>query len=664
MKCRRIIFLAFTLFGLGTALADAPFRNHRYDAFKVLKLNSDNIVFIGNSITNMHEWWEAFGDTRIVNRGVSGAVSDEVVANLESMITGKPGKVFLMIGTNDLGTAGINNAAHVAANTRIIVKRIRKESPSTQIYVQSILPSARRDLEQQIQTNDSLRAICKAEGATYIDLWDALYSVSQNNEHSLDYLHLCASGYHIWCKAIAEHIGTDCTYPENGVNQTGGIGGSNGMRTSTFGFAPVRADDILLIGDEMVSSGEWHELLGSGRVKNRGTGWGWPGLGIADVTKQIPVILKGRPDNVAPERIFLYVGTADVNGTADIATLKERYEALVRKVKELAPHTPVFIQALLPMNDATKNATRVEPFNNALKAIADANTEVTYVDIYTPLLNGNVANTAYFSGNYLDGKGYVEVARILAGYMGGGVKAVTREETDERYDLLTARNNFGANLGTVINMQTGHGIGQIPAGSMRRLFKACEKGYALLADETLTVKELNRAGAAFSKQKLSVLENINRPRMSEAGKEYWYKLYTPNRNNRYMTSNGAGCGVTGNEIPGYASIWKFQSRPDGTCDIINRADGSYLNPVAVYNTQVKTSSETPQRGWTLSYANAPGTFIISSGNVQLNQTAAASHNNAVFNWSTGQTGADRDDIGCQYTIADVSDTVIIHKRNQ
>ena len=131
-----------------------------------------------------------------------------------------------------------------------------------------------------------------------------------------------------------------------------------------------------------------------------------------------------------------------------------------------------------------------------------------------------------------------------------------------------------------------------------------------------------------------------------------------------MTSNGAGCGVTGNEIPGYASIWKFQSRPDGTCDIINRADGSYLNPAAVYNTQVKTSSETPQRGWTLSYANAPGTFIISSGNVQLNQTAAASHNNAVFNWSTGQTGADRDDIGCQYTIADVSDTVTIHKRNQ
>lgn len=34
--------------------ADLPFRNHRYDTFKVLDVASDHIVFIGNSITNMH----------------------------------------------------------------------------------------------------------------------------------------------------------------------------------------------------------------------------------------------------------------------------------------------------------------------------------------------------------------------------------------------------------------------------------------------------------------------------------------------------------------------------------------------------------------------------------------------------------------------------------
>ena len=43
-------FLASTVL----VFADLPFRNHRYDTFKVLDVASDHIVFIGNSITNMH----------------------------------------------------------------------------------------------------------------------------------------------------------------------------------------------------------------------------------------------------------------------------------------------------------------------------------------------------------------------------------------------------------------------------------------------------------------------------------------------------------------------------------------------------------------------------------------------------------------------------------
>ena len=39
---------------VSTIFADLPFRNHRYDAFKVLPVNSEQIVFIGNSITNMN----------------------------------------------------------------------------------------------------------------------------------------------------------------------------------------------------------------------------------------------------------------------------------------------------------------------------------------------------------------------------------------------------------------------------------------------------------------------------------------------------------------------------------------------------------------------------------------------------------------------------------
>ena len=111
--------LAVLLCTATTIFADLPFRNYRYDAFKPLPVTSDNIVFIGNSITNMHEWWEAFGNHNVVNRGVSASVyADGGIAigfevNNEAIdeytkITGKTVKfgVFAVlesqIGTNDI----------------------------------------------------------------------------------------------------------------------------------------------------------------------------------------------------------------------------------------------------------------------------------------------------------------------------------------------------------------------------------------------------------------------------------------------------------------------------------------------------------------------------------------------------------------------------------
>ena len=210
-----LLTLSFLCLGALSAFADLPFRNHRYDAFKVLKITPEHTVFVGNSITNMHEWWEAFGNPKIINRGVSGAVSNEMLANLESVVAGRPKQIFFMIGTNDLGTAGLNTAAQVARNVRTTLKRCQLETPETQLFVQSILPSRQRNLALQKETNDSLKKICTEMKVTYIDLWNDLLSVSEsnNNSHTLDGLHLTASGYRIWCNKIARYVGSECVYP-------------------------------------------------------------------------------------------------------------------------------------------------------------------------------------------------------------------------------------------------------------------------------------------------------------------------------------------------------------------------------------------------------------------------------------------------------------------
>lgn len=76
--------------------ADEAFRKHRYDSWKVMSLPENAIVFVGNSITDMHLWSEAFGnDPRVVNRGNSGGLSHEVLANVESWVRFQPAKVFI-----------------------------------------------------------------------------------------------------------------------------------------------------------------------------------------------------------------------------------------------------------------------------------------------------------------------------------------------------------------------------------------------------------------------------------------------------------------------------------------------------------------------------------------------------------------------------------------
>lgn len=134
--------------------------------------------------------------------------------------------------------------------------------------------------------------------------------------------------------------------------------------------------------------------------------------------------------------------------------------------------------------------------------------------------------------------------------------------------------------------------------------------------------------------------------------EHWYELNTPLRESRYLTSQGVGAGVIGVTHTGYArSMWKFVLRADSTTyDIINRNDGSYLNPVATYNTQITTCEAAPSAGWTFSAAATDGYYIIYSGSTELNQTNSSLSYKV---YSYGQ-GTNTSDSGCQYQITAVT----------
>lgn len=139
----------------------------------------------------------------------------------------------------------------------------------------------------------------------------------------------------------------------------------------------------------------------------------------------------------------------------------------------------------------------------------------------------------------------------------------------------------------------------------------------------------------------------------------WYTLSTPLRGSYYTTSNGAGEGVVGaatsTSEPTNAMQWQFVLREGEyeTFDIVNRNDGSYLDPSATYNTQIETSTDQPDAGWKLQSAAMAGLYIIVSGSAQLNQTNNGGTNgNMLYNWGSGSNTGDA---GCQFAINEVNE---------
>jgi lysophospholipase L1-like esterase len=661
-------FIALLLCTVTAVLADGPFRNHRYDSFKALSVTNENILFIGNSITDMHCWHEVFvtsnGDyLPIVNRGNSGTYSTEQSDNLESYINGKPKKVFMMIGTNDIATSGGLNFSpeQVLAYVKSIVTRIHARSPQTKVYLYSILKNktGNRVEATWLKANELTKAYAAAtDKVTYIDLYDQLAGVADGGAWSYDNLHLTAGAYQVWTKNICQYLaeGEDFTvstvYPDNTatLQNNGGLGGSHGMRATYFSMLPIKSNDVLVFGDSFVKNGEWQELLGNPNVKNRGTGWGNSG-DIATTSKLVDATfatIEG-VEKVAPKAIFLYTATGDCTSSTDIATVKANYKALVDKIAEKAPASKIYLMAVCPRNNASHNA-RIADLNAYMESLKDD--KIGFVDTYTPMFNGNAVNSKFvFSNDYIGGLAYAKIANLMKAALNADFpeetyKVTSEAEAEIRYNQATLRNQLTQVIARGLVAQRGNEAGQYSAEAMAAFDTKVVEANTLLEKSNITADEVT----AFANVLNEVLNNaLSMPTYSTDGNEVWYQLSTPNRNSKYLTSTGVGAGVVGADKHNYATgMWKFVARQDGSLDIINRHDKSYLAPTAAYNKQISTSATQPTAGWTLSYANTPGLFIISSGTVQLNQTTLT--DTPVYNWSNGQTGTDRSDSGCQYLI--------------
>lgn len=209
--------------------AQDEYWHQRVSLFDKLPVGNEDIVFLGNSITDGGEFQELFGVENVLNRGIRSDRISGVRKRLDQVTSGHPKKIFLLIGINDVANSR-STVASIADAYEILVKEIREKSPETQLYIQSIMPinnDFRRykslvGRESMIPAvNESLKKIADANGCVYIDLWPGLADPETGKlqrKFTNDGLHLTGAGYREWSDAIRQYV-FDATGNEETVTE-------------------------------------------------------------------------------------------------------------------------------------------------------------------------------------------------------------------------------------------------------------------------------------------------------------------------------------------------------------------------------------------------------------------------------------------------------------
>jgi len=190
--------------------------NQRLSLFEKMPDTKGEIIFLGNSITDGGEWCELLTNPKAKNRGISGDTTDGVLFRLGEVTRSKPAKVFLLIGINDLSRGVSRDTVYL--NICRIAQKIRKDSPKTQVYIQSILPvndsfglfkNHTNKTDDVLWVNAQLKTCCAKEQFQYIDLYIRFKMVDSerlNPQLTNDGLHLTGDGYFLWAEIIKPYI--------------------------------------------------------------------------------------------------------------------------------------------------------------------------------------------------------------------------------------------------------------------------------------------------------------------------------------------------------------------------------------------------------------------------------------------------------------------------
>lgn len=186
-------------------------KKHKTSHLKTLPIVEGRIIMLGNSITAECEWSELLENPNILNRGVIGNGTSDILNRLDNVIAMKPKKIFLLIGVNDLLFLPLST---ITENYEKIVNQLLLETPNTKLYLESVLP-VHNDFRRNGMKNEdidilnkNIEQIAQKRGQVFINLNEKFKNTEGglNPEYSLDGIHLNGKGYLLFKDIISPYI--------------------------------------------------------------------------------------------------------------------------------------------------------------------------------------------------------------------------------------------------------------------------------------------------------------------------------------------------------------------------------------------------------------------------------------------------------------------------
>ena len=151
-------------------------------------IQDENIVFLGDSITDYYDLDKYYSNYNVVNSGIAGNTTRDILGDMKNRVYKyNPSKVFLLIGTNVESIYPINDTDDNKINKKLV----------------SI-----RNNEIIKKYNKKIKKYCDNNSITYINMYDELKDTNDNLklEYTKEGLHISDSGYVVITKEIKKYL--------------------------------------------------------------------------------------------------------------------------------------------------------------------------------------------------------------------------------------------------------------------------------------------------------------------------------------------------------------------------------------------------------------------------------------------------------------------------